>query len=257
MKKHRCLIFLFNLFSLCCFCSLSTVSQGTDELIRQGNLLEKQMKEEDAYLKFKEIVKLQPHHLFALTRCSELASRIGKRQQTKSKQMDYYEAAKIYAERALKVNPNDSEANVVMSVAYGRLALVKDGKEKVGSVREIKIFASRALQLNPSNFKALHVLGKWHYEVSNLSSIERGAAKLLFGGLPKASGDSAIYYYEKAKALSPVFILNYLELAKAYYANKKKDKAIEYLKYLLKLPNTTSEDEMIKAEAKELIKKWN
>lgn len=231
-------------------------AQSLEELVRQGDILEKQLKEEEAYQKFKEIIKQQPAHLHALTRCSELASRIGRRQSTKERQMDFYKAAKIYAERALRVNPKDSEANVVMSLAYARMSLLKSGKEKVEYVREIKNYADRALTYNSQNFKALFVIARWHYEVSNLNAVEKAAVKVFFGGLQKNSLDSAVYYYEKVKALSPEFVLNYLELAKAYHRNNKKSKAIETLNHLLRLPNTAADDPTIKTEARQLLASW-
>ncbi len=231
-------------------------SQSVDELVKQGDLLEKQFKEEEAYQKFKEIIKQQPHHLYALTRCSELASRIGRRQATKEKQMDFYTAAKIYAERALKVNSKDSEANVVMALAYARMSLLKNGKEKVAYVREIKTYSERAIASNPDNFKALFVIARWHYEVSNLSGVERAAVKVFFGGLQKNSLDSAIFFYEKVKSLKPDFVLNYLELAKAYNKDNKRQKSIDILKYMLKLPNTAADDPTVKAEARQLLEAW-
>lgn len=231
-------------------------AQPVEELVKQADMLESQLKEEEAYQKFKEVIKQQPTHLHALTRCSELASRIGRRQSTKEKQMDFYKAAKIYAERALRVNPKDSDANVAMSFAYARMSLLKNGKEKVEYVREIKNYADRALVYNPKNFKALFVIARWHYEVSNLNGMEKAAVKVFFGGLQRNSLDSAVYYYEKVKALSPEFVLNYLELAKAYHRNNKKAKAIETLNHLLRLPNTAADDATIKSEAKQLLSTW-
>jgi tetratricopeptide (TPR) repeat protein len=242
-------------FSALIFTGVS-VAQSVEELVRQGDMLERQLKEEEAYQKFKEVIKQQPTHLHGLTRCSELASRIGRRQSTKEKQMDFYKAAKIYAERALRVNPKDSDANVAMSFAYARMSLLKSGKEKVEYVREIKNYADRALVHNPQNFKALFVIARWHYEVSNLNGMEKAAVKVFFGGLQKNSLDSAVYYYEKVKALSPEFVLNYLELAKAYHRNNKKTKAIETLNHLLRLPNTAADDPTIKSEAKQLLSTW-
>lgn len=247
--------FVFILF-LSFFYSGYVLSQTVDELVKQGDLLEKQFKEEEAYQKFKEAIKQQPHHLYALTRCSELASRIGRRQPTKEKQMDFYLAAKIYAERALKINPKDSEANVVMALAYARMSLQKSGKEKVEYVREIKIYGERALASDPDNFKALFLIGRWHYEVSNLSGVEKAAVKVFFGGLQKNSLDSAVYFYEKVRLLKPDFVLNYLELAKAYNKGNKRAKAIEVLKYMLRLPNTAADDPTVKNEARQLLEAW-
>lgn len=239
------------------FVSLATsTAQSVEELMKQAELLEAQLKEEEAYQKFKEVIKQQPQHLRALVHCSELASRIGRRQTTKEKQMDFYKAAKIYAERALRINPKDSDANVVMSLAYARMSLLKSGKEKVEYVREIKTYADRAVIHNPANFKAIFVIARWHYEVSNLNAVEKAAVKVFFGGLQKNSLDSAIHYYEKVKTLSPEFVLNYLELAKAYHRNNKRTKAIETLNYMLRLPNTAADDPTIKAEARQLLASW-
>jgi tetratricopeptide (TPR) repeat protein len=249
MQKLFLFVTGFFFFTLC-------NAQTVDELVKQADVLEKQMKETEAYQKFKEIVKQHPQHLYSLIKCSELASRIGKIQTNKDRQMDFYSAAKIYAERAIRINPNDSDANMVMAVAHGRLALMKNGKDKIASVKEIRNYAQKAAQLNPKNFKALHILGKWHYEVSNLNAMEKGAVKVLYGGLPKASYDSSLYYYEKAKLINPAFLLNHLELARVYYKLHKKEKAVETLKYMLKLPDAIAEDEIVKAEARKLLKEW-
>lgn len=250
MLKHIFIVsFLF-------IAALPLCSQPVDDMVKQADLLEKQMKEEEAYQKFKDIVKLQPHHLYALTRCSELASRIGRRQSTPEKQMDFYTAAKIYAQRALKISPNDSEANVVMSLAYARMSLLKEGKEKVEYVREIKTYADKALAANPNNFKALFIIARWNMELSNLNAIQKAAIKVFYGGVQANSLDSAIYYYEKVRSLSPSFNLNYLELAKAYYRKNNKKKAAELLNYMLRLPNTAADDDTVKDEARQLLATW-
>lgn len=230
--------------------------QSVTELIRQAEKLEQEMKESAAYQIYKDVLKQQPNHLLALIRCSELASRIGKQQTGKPRQMEYYEAALNYAKQAVRVNPNSSDANMVMSIAYGRMVLMRSGGEKISHVRSIKSYAERAVQLNANNFKALHVLGKWHYEVSNLNMMERAGARIFFGGLPGASIDSSIYYYEKARTLSPGFLLNYLELAKACYRKGQKAKAVQLLHYMAKLPNTASEDILVRKEAGQLLKEW-
>jgi tetratricopeptide (TPR) repeat protein len=249
MKKH---LFLY-LYLLLAFTSFS---QTTDMLIKQADLLEKQMKETEAYAKFKDVLKQHPNHLYALVKCSELASRIGRIQSNAGRQLDFYNAAKIYAERAIKVNPNDSDANMVMSLAYGRLALLKSGKEKVAYVREIKNYADRSFAINPNNFKTVHVLGKWHYEVTNLNIVEKAGLKVFYGGLPKASFDSSLYFYKKAAVLSPEFVLNYLEMGKVYYKMKNKAKAVECLKKALNLPDATSEDKIVKQETRARLKEW-
>ena len=233
---------------------LRVASQDIPSLVKDAEKLESSFREYDALQKYKEVLRHQPTNLNALCRASDLCSRIGHREQDKAKKTDYYKAAKTYAEVALKINAKSAEANFVMAVAMGRMAMISSGKEKVQYVNEIRRYAENTLKYDPNSFKAYHVLGKWNYEVSNLSAVERGLAKLLFGGIPKASLQDAIRYYEKSKSLESSFALNYLELAKAYHRNKQDDKAKELLKKLETLPNKIEDDTRIKKEGKELLK---
>ena len=233
---------------------LSARTQTVESLIQKGVDFEKKINEVQAYKTYQEVLKLQPLHLFALVRCSELACRIGKLQNLEKLQEKYYNDALTYAKRAIKVKSDDSDANLVLSLAYGRLALLKSGSERVEYVKEIKAYAEKSLRLNRSNFKALHVLGKWHYEVSNLNMIELAAVRLFYGGLPEASLDSSIYFYEKVRVLAPGFALNYLELAKAKKRNGDKKSAAQLLKVIFTLPPSSSEDGLIRSEANRLLR---
>ena len=115
-------------------------------------------------------------------------------------------------------------------------------------------YAELSLKADPNNYKAWHVLGKWHYEVSNLNAFERAAARLLYGGLPPASVQQAIACYEKSRSLNPDFLLNYLELGRAYHRNDQDAKAIELLNKLLAMPNKTQDDPRVKEEGKQLLR---
>ncbi|MGB8192239.1 MAG: hypothetical protein WCF67_09985 [Chitinophagaceae bacterium] len=232
---------------------IKAAAQDISLLLREAERLEHSFREAEALQKYKEVLRIHPSNLTALCKSSDLSSRIGHRQTNKSTQADYYRAAKTYAESALKINPYSAEANFVMSVAMGRMAMLTGGKEKIQYVNEIRRYAENTLKYDPNNFKAYHVLGKWHYEVSDLSSFERTMAKWLFGGLPKASLQDAISYYEKSQLLEPMFSINYLELAKAYHRNKEDKKAIDLLTRLQTVPNKIEDDVRIKKEGKALL----
>ena len=228
-------------------------SQDVNYLIKEGDDLVKAMKDEEAVKKYQEALKLSPNDLKALVKTSEMNSIIGNRQKDKKKKEEYYNAARTYAESALKVNTTDADANYVMSMAMGRMAMIKSGKEKVQHVRDIKKYADAALASNPNHFRALHVLGKWHLEVTMLNFAEKAALKVIYGGLPEASLPLAVLNFEKARAIDPWFVLNYLELAKAYKENGQSDKAIEVLTKMQKLPPKTQDDPGYKAEGKKLL----
>ena len=241
---------------LCSFFSVKLPAQDILALTSAANTMEIMMDENGALNKFKEVLKIQPANIYALNKCSELCSRIGKRQFDKKIIIDFYDAAKAYAGLALKLEPKNAEANCVMAIALGRSSLNKGGKEKIATAKEIKKYVDIALKNDPQNFKAWHVLGRWNYELSNLNFIERTAAKLLYGSIPFGSVQEAIFAFEKVNSLANGFILNHLELAKAYYKNDETAKAITTINKMLLLPNHTQDDAAIKIEGKMLLKDY-
>ncbi|MFI5124611.1 MAG: hypothetical protein ACHQDF_04740 [Chitinophagales bacterium] len=232
------------------------LSQDLNPLLREAQQQESSFHENEAFLKYAEILKLQPNHLIALCKCSELSSRIGARLSGKDKMQEYFIAAKNYASAALRLDANSSDANFVMALALGRLSLIAGTRERIVLARDIKKYAETSIRLDPSNFKPYHVLGKWNYEVSNLNVAERSIARLIYGGLPAASLKQSIYYFEKSRSLNPSFLLNYLELARAYHRENEKEKAFELLHTVLALPSMIYDDTRVKATAKELLKEW-
>jgi tetratricopeptide (TPR) repeat protein len=235
------------------FVGLVSRSQDVQYLVKQGEDLEKATKDTEALNKYLEALKLAPNDLKALCKTSEMYSILGNRQKEKTKKIEYFNAASTYAKQALAVDGKSADANYVMAVAMGRMALISSGKEKVQNVREIKKYCDAALAANPNHIRTLHVLGKWHLEVTTLNFAEKAALKIIYGGLPPASLPQAILYFEKARAIDPGFVLNYLELAKAYKENGQSDKAIDVLTKMSKLPPKTADDPSYKAEGKKML----
>lgn len=231
-------------------------AQDFNALLNEAKHLEATFKDKEALDKYLEVLRYQPTNLPALIKTSELHSKLGKRQPTKEKQKQYYHSAKSYALKALQVNPSSSDANFVMAVAMGRITQIASGDEKIKGVKDIKLYAEKSIRFDPNSYKGYTVLGKWHFEVSNLSAVEKWLVKVAFGSLPDASLDEAIRNYEKSKQLNPALLLNYLELAKSYHRKDKDAKAIEHLEALLKLPDLTSDDATIRREAQKLLKEY-
>ena len=232
------------------------VAQDVNQLLTEARKFETEFKQTEALNKYLDILKVQPNHFVALCKASELHSLLGKRQPTKEKQRNYFNAAKGYAQQALKVNAASTESNFVMALAMGRMAIISSGEEKIKAVKDIKTYAETCIRLDPANYKGYHILGRWHYEVSDLSSFEKWLVKIAYGSLPPASLKDAMANYEKSKQLSPGLTINYLELAKCYHRKDDDKKAIEHLNYLLTLPNIMVDDPTVKEEARQLLKDW-
>ncbi len=232
-------------------------SQDINALLKEGYRLEAIPNEKASFLKFKEVLKLHATNIYALNKCSELCTRIGLREANDKMREDYYTAARIYAETALKVDPNNSESNCVMAMALGRNSMSKTTKEKLTTAKEVKKYADISIKLDPQNWKAWHVLGRWNYELSKLNVLEKTVVKVFYGGLPPASLKQSIYAFERTRSLRPEFLLNYLEMAKAYKENDNKAKAAAYINLMLTLPIHTEDDTAIKEKGRQLLKDWD
>lgn len=235
--------------------SSALFAQTADDLDQQAALSVKNLKEEDALATYKQALVVQPDNLPALIGASEMSSRIGNRLVDKSKDQAtvYFNAAQDYASKALKVDSNSSDANLEMAIALGRLSLIESGKKKVQYARDIKMYGDKAIHLNPQNSRAYYVLGKWNFEIANLNYFERSAAKMFFGGIPDGSIKGAIANYEKCRQLNPGFILNYLDLAKAYKQDDQNEKAIAALQTLVHLPVQAQDDPSTKIEGRKML----
>ena len=239
-----------------CFSLLRLPAQDINAIIKEGDKLESSLNEKAAFDKFKEVLSKQPVNIYALNKCSELCSRIGKREKEAVQINTYYSAAKTYASLALRLNPANAESNCVMAIALGRISLNKSGKEKINAAKEIRRYVDIAIKNDPNNYKAWHVLGRWHYEMSSLNIFERAAVRLLFGSPPSSSIEASIAAFEKAHQIEKNFVLNNYEMARAYYKAGQHKKAISLLTNMMQLANTTEDDINIKKDGRKLLIDW-
>jgi hypothetical protein len=237
-------------------CSFRAFTQDVPALLQQATRLESDFKEEDALVQYQQIVKLQPHKVFALCRCSDLSCRIGNWQDSRDQKIAYFKAGRGYADAAWRLDSTNSEANVVMAFSIGRMILLESGKEKVAGAGAIKRYAENAIRHDPENYKAWHILGRWQYEVSGLNFIERTLAKWFYGALPDASLQESIRDYEKSMSLRPGFMLNYLELAKACHRDGQNARAIQLLRRLDSLKDGMYDDRQVRREGRQLLAEW-
>ena len=247
------LFFLSVIFS----CSAIVKGQDVSLIANEARQLEDSMKDEQALIKYKAALSIQPSNIFLLCKCSELSTRIGNRlEHEESKQTYLFKSAKSYAKEAISLDSTNSEANFVMCLAKGNDALHGEGQDKIYAVKDIKKYADLSIHYDHNNYKAWYVLGQWYFEINSLNFFERTAVKIFFGALPPSSIEDAIHCFEKAKTLNPGFVLNYLSLAKAY-KQKDENEAKQSLITMLSLPDRTQDDERIKNEGRALLKKWH
>jgi hypothetical protein len=235
---------------------MAPAQDAVTSLLSQAGQMESAFRENEALAKYKQVLVLQPSNVTALCKCSDLSCRIGARESSKQNKTVYFKAGKAYADAAYRLAPGNCEVNIAMAFSTGRMALIMSGKDKVVAAGDIKRYAENAIRADPNNFKGYHILGRWHYEVSNLNALERMLAKWFYGALPEASLKEAIANYEKSMRLAPDFLLNYLELAKACHRDGANNRALQLLRRMDGIPNKMLDDTRVRVEGKKLLEEW-
>ncbi|MBN4065833.1 hypothetical protein JYT51_00705 [Candidatus Amoebophilus asiaticus] len=240
------------------FCSNLTFSENyneVEELIKKAQQLNSDLKEEEALEQYREILRIDPGNNFALWNTSLLYASIGSRFEDEDKKEEYFDKAHKYADKALEVDSNDAESHYAMSVAVGSIAEIASLFDAAAIAMVVKKHADKAIELNPNHDGAWHILGKWHYRVSNVSWLEAIAAKLL-GGLPPSSNEESTNAFKKAIKLNPDEVLYYLDLAIEYEEIDEDRKAVEILKKALTLKPQSLDDPMYLKHCQELLDKF-
>jgi tetratricopeptide (TPR) repeat protein len=230
-------------------------AQDIATLLKEGLQLERSQKEIEALEKYKIVLSQEPTNITALVKAAELSTMLAgfNEKDTKSKQL-FLSTAGAYAVRAYSANPKNAEAAYVMALTQAKLSEIQpDNKKLIECVRNSKIYADEALAINPGHAKANFTVGKWHMEMANLNIVKKAAVKLMYGGLPEGSMDSAVLFLEKARTHDPYFVNTYLELAKIYDQLHQPTKVIEVLTKMVKLPTRKTEDISLKAAGAKML----
>jgi tetratricopeptide (TPR) repeat protein len=166
----------------------------------------------------------------------------------------YFETGVEWSNKAIKADTTNHLAYEMKSTAYAALVSVSGLKAQAYLADSVRIYAEKALHFNPKNDRAVHILGRWHYEVAQISGFTRMMGKIFLGYVPETSMDTAIEYFKKAVSIDNYPIHRYW-LGMGYLKNGEKDKALKEFEYLQTLPNEFKNDEHFKKEAQKQIEK--
>jgi len=174
----------------------------------------------------------------------------------KNEQPQHYALGEKLARRCATLYPDSANGHFFLAVALGRVAMHEGGKRKIQISKEVKAAAERALQADPKHDGAMHVLGRWNYELADLNFIERTVAKIVFGGLPTgASYEQAVRYFEQAITSSPEKPVHHYELARPLLKLNRNTDARQHLEQCIALPEVFWDDAQHKLAARKLLEK--
>jgi Flp pilus assembly protein TadD len=127
----------------------------------------------------------------------------------------YGEMALALAQKAADKLPNDSEAQVGLAAAYGKLCNLVDGKTKVEYSKLVYAEATKAVELDPNSDFGHLILAQWNLQMALLNPFLKAYVELIYGQFPAASKEEAIAQYKRAIELAPQRIVHHAEYAKA------------------------------------------
>ncbi|MEP0861035.1 MAG: tetratricopeptide repeat protein [Ignavibacterium sp.] len=234
-------------------------AQSLEELLKEGDNYVAQFENQKALEVYQKADKLFPNNWEVYWRLSRAYVDIGehlpdKTDKEKDAQLEYYKKAFDYADKAVKLAPNQSITYVRRAIASGRIALFEGVFSAVGTVKDVKNDCEKAIQLgNGGNYVqalAHYVLGRTHLKVCEKPYLVRLPLGLGWGDTEKA-----VQLLETANKLRPNFRMFMLELAKAYVEEDEYAKAKDLLLKIEKAPVADEDDDKVLSEAKQLYEK--
>jgi len=161
-----------------------------------------------------------------------------------------------HSEKALEDNDKTFLSHkwfAILSSEVGRFSSIKI---KIQNGHLAKKHILYALQLEPRDPELWHLMGRFHYEVSAISWLQKRAISALGLTPPDGTMNEAVQCLEKAYQYRPEWIMNLYWLAQAYVRINQKTKARTFLEQALKLKNTHCrdfEDRKYIGEAEKLV----
>ncbi|MBL7135201.1 MAG: hypothetical protein ISS81_01245 [Candidatus Marinimicrobia bacterium] len=160
-----------------------------------------------------------------------------------------------YAKRCIEIAPDVADGHQYYAILIGRIGEIEGTKQKIKNSYAVKEHTLKAIELDPDEPANYHVMGRWHFALSELSWIERQIAAVIYATPPKASFEEAEKFFLKARKLEYDDIRHVLWLGKTYIELDKEDQAKKMLETTLKMKAESDSDRAMQNEARELLKK--
>jgi tetratricopeptide (TPR) repeat protein len=225
------------------------MAEDLNSMLLRADKLEDSNRFNEALDILKEADRTNPDNPAILRRLSQVYSDLIDVTANEGLKKQYAQLAFTNAKRAVQKAPNDAEAHLALSIAYGKITDYVDNKTKIEYSKYVKSEAEKAIELNPRLDDPYEVLARWNFEMANLNPIERGFAQLFYGQLPPASRDKALEYFRKAISLAPNRIIHHAEYARALEQMGRTDEAKAEWRKALQLKPADTGDRKYQAEA--------
>lgn len=149
--------------------------------------------------------------------------------------------AKEIAEKSLKLDDTNPQVHIWYALSIGKMGDYQGPRDRLNGGIIYKKHIEKAIELSPNDPFPHYLIGRFMYELSQLSWWERRAASLI-GTIPEATVDEALEEFLKAEDLyENLWIENELYIAKAYIAKRDCSEANKYLDKAFQAPIINSQ----------------
>lgn len=229
--------------------------QAPDDLIAKGDAFDKRHQAAEALESYLPVEELDPNNVPILLKIARQYRHLMTDASAKPEKLRLGAKALEYSQRAAALAPNDSEAQLSVAITLGKMLPLKSSKEQLEGSRRIKEKAERAIKLDSRNDLAWHILGRWHLLMSEVSSVKRALARVVYGSMPTATFADAAKSFEKAAALNPNRLMHHVELGRTYAQMGRKADALRSITRGLAMPSVEKDDPATKARGRQILAK--
>jgi hypothetical protein len=166
-----------------------------------------------------------------------------------AKKKEFAQIGLDFSKKAATALPDDSEAQLAVAAAYGKLCEYLDPKTKIEYSKIVYAKANLGLKLNPNSDFGHLILARWNFEMSMLNPLLKGLAQFVYGDFPPASKEDCLAHFRKAIELAPQRVVHHAEYAQALDAFGEKEDARKEWKKVMDLKPIYSQDRRFQAIA--------
>ena len=165
----------------------------------------------------------------------------------------YIYDGRAYAEKALALNDKSAGGHKWYAIHHGQIGEAEGTEQKIKNSYGMRDHTMLAIKYDPVNAGNYHVMGRWHFALSDLSWLERQVASIIYATPPEASFEEALEFFMKAHELDKKDIRNMLYIGYCYDELGQEQEAADWLNMAINANASSESDRGLQAEAKEAL----